>query len=58
MRRDVWIFLFVIGLLFFIWPIVSIFRDSLATYLFVVWFVFIALMFIASIFSEREDNGG
>jgi len=58
MRRDVWIFLFVIGLLFFIWPIMSIFRDSLATYLFVVWFVFIALMFIASIFSEREDSGG
>lgn len=58
MRRDIWIFLFFIGLLFFGWPLISIFRDSLTTYLFVAWSVFIALIFIASRFSEREDGGG
>jgi hypothetical protein len=58
MRREVWIFLFVLGVLFFSWPIISIFKDSLAISLFIIWLVFIALIFIASIFSEREDGGG
>jgi hypothetical protein len=58
MQRDVWIFLLVIGVLFFSWPILSIFKDSLAIYLFVIWFVFIALIFVVSVFSKREDGGG
>ena len=57
-RRDIWIFLIVIGILFFSWPIMSIFRDSLTTYLFVIWIVFIALIFMISLFSEREDGNG
>ena len=35
MKRDIWIFLFVIGLLFFNWPIMGIFKSSLATSLFI-----------------------
>ena len=58
MRRDIWIFLIVIGILFFSWPIMSIFRDSLTIYLFVIWFIFIALIFVISLFSEREDGNG
>jgi len=58
MRRDVWIFLFVLGVLFFSWPIMSIFENSLVSSLFVIWLVFIACIFITSIFSEREDGGG
>ncbi len=58
MRRDVWIFLLAIGVLFFTWPIMSIFKDSLATYLFIIWLVFILLIFVASTFSQREDGGG
>ena len=57
-RRDIWIFLIVIGILFFSWPIMSIFRDSLTTYLFVIWIIFIALIFVISLFSEREDGNG
>jgi len=57
-RRDIWIFLIVIGILFFSWPIMSIFRDSLTIYLFVIWFIFIALIFVISLFSEREDGNG
>ncbi len=58
MRRDIWIFLFSIGLLLFSWPLLSIFKYGMATYLFVIWLLFIVLIFIASIFSEREDGGG
>ncbi len=58
MRRDIWIFLFSIGLLLFNWPLLSIFKYSMATYLFVIWLLFIVLIFVASIFSEREDGGG
>ena len=57
MRRDVWIFLLALGILFFTWPIMSIFKDSLASYLFIIWFVFILLILITSIFSQREDDG-
>jgi heme/copper-type cytochrome/quinol oxidase subunit 2 len=35
----------------------SIFRDSLASSLFIIWFVFIALIFIIAHFSERENGG-
>ena len=57
MKRDIWILLFVMGLLFFSWPILSIFRHSLASSLFILWFVFIAFIFIIALFSEREDGG-
>jgi hypothetical protein len=58
MRRDIWIFLFFVGLLLFSWPLMSIFGYGLATYLFVSWLLFIILIFIASKVSEREDGGG
>ena len=58
MSRDIWIFLFILGFLFFSWPLMSIFKDSLAISLFVIWLVFIILILITSIFSEKEDGGG
>ncbi len=58
MRRDAWIFLFVLGVLFFSWPIMGIFGDSLVFSLFIVWLVFIVCIFVASLFPEREDGGG
>ena len=57
MRRDVWIFLLALGVVLFTWPIMSIFKDSLAIYLFVIWLVFILLILVTSIFSQREDDG-
>jgi len=57
MRRDVWFFLFFLGVLLFGWPLMSIFRNGMAIYLFTVWLVFIVLILIISIFSEREDGG-
>lgn len=55
--RDILIFLFILGVFFFNWPIISIFRDNLAISLFVIWLVFIILVFITSTFSDREDGG-
>ncbi len=57
MRRDVLIFLFILGALFFSWPIMSIFNENLVISLFIIWLVFIILIFITSIFPEREDGG-
>lgn len=56
MRRDVWIFLFVLGIFFFSWPIMTIFRENLVLALFIIWFLFIVLMMVAGILSEREDG--
>lgn len=56
MRRDVLICLFIVGVLFFNWPIMSIFRDNLVISLFLIWLIFIILIFLTSIFSEREDS--
>jgi hypothetical protein len=58
MKRDIWIALFFLGLLLFGWPLLSIFLNNLPYYLFIAWFVFIALIFLASRSSEREDGGG
>ena len=58
MKRDIWIFLLAIGLLFFSWPIMSIFGDHLVISLFIIWLAFIILLFIASFFSERAGGGG
>jgi hypothetical protein len=58
MRRDVWFFLFFIGVLLFGWPLMTIFKSSLAMYLFVVWLLFIVLIYLVAKFTEREDGGG
>ena len=58
MKREIWLFLFLIGFLFFSWPLMSIFKDSLAISLFIIWLVFIILIFVTSIISEKEDGGG
>ncbi len=57
MKRDIWVFLFCIGMLLFSGPFLHIFRDSLTYYLFIVWIAFIGLIFLASNYSKREDGG-
>jgi len=58
MRRDAWFFLFLLGFLFFSWPLLSIFKDNLVISLFVIWLVFIILIFVTSILSKKENGGG
>jgi len=57
MKREIWVFLFCLGILLFCGPFLNIFRDSLTYYLFIIWFTFIGLIFLASTFSERDDGG-
>jgi hypothetical protein len=57
MKRDIWVFLFGLGVLLFNGPFLSLFRDSLTYYLFIIWLVFIGLIFLASNYSKREDGG-
>jgi hypothetical protein len=57
MRRDIWIFLFALGLLVFNWPIISIFQDNLVIALFIIWLIFIVLTGITTMVSKREDGG-
>jgi hypothetical protein len=56
MRRDIWIFLFILGLMFFSWPLISIFKGSLIPYLFIIWLLFIALICITAIYSEKDEG--
>jgi hypothetical protein len=58
MKRDIWIFLFALGIILFSWPIMSIFRYGLSKYLFLAWFIFIALIFIATIYKSKSNDGG
>lgn len=57
MRRDIWIFLFFLGSMLFGWPFLRIFHESLTYYLFIAWFAFIGLLFLASLSTERGDGG-
>jgi hypothetical protein len=57
MKQDILIFLFVIGLLLFTWPLISIFQSGLSVYLFIVWGLFIVMLFLAATFSDRRDGG-
>lgn len=58
MKRDVWIFLFIFGILLFSWPFINIFHDVLAVYLFSAWILFIGLIWLASFFGKGTDKGG
>ncbi|MGW8273345.1 MAG: hypothetical protein ACWGN7_08155 [Thermodesulfovibrionales bacterium] len=58
MRKDIWIFLFFLGVVMFSWPVISIFWQRLSLYFFVAWGVFIALIFLAARSADREDSGG
>lgn len=54
MRNEIVIFIFLLGLLIFNWPFMKIFNFSLPIYLFVFWFLFIAVIMIYS-FVKKTD---
>lgn len=55
-KKEIWFFLFMIGLLLFSWPFMSIFKDRLIPYLFAAWLLFISIIGITSTFSERDGG--
>ncbi|MGD0283348.1 MAG: hypothetical protein ABSB95_13415 [Dissulfurispiraceae bacterium] len=46
-KAEVWVMLFIVGVLGFNWPFIEMFNRTLAAYLFVFWFVFIMLAALA-----------
>ena len=57
MKKDIAIFLFLLGLLLFNWPFINIFRNNLSTYLFAGWILFIGLILAASLYGDRDSGG-
>jgi len=57
MRNDIWIALFAFGVVLFSWPFMSMFGHGISAYLFIAWFVFIGLIMLSSIFTEKDKGG-
>ena len=57
MKKDLWIFLFLIGLVLFNWPFIIIFRENFTIYPFVVWLLLIIAIIVIGVFSDREERG-
>jgi hypothetical protein len=57
MRKEILIFIFSLGFLFFTWPVLSIFRDVMAVYLYAAWLAFILALFLIAKFSKSDDGG-
>ncbi|MBI5741317.1 MAG: hypothetical protein HZA16_11445 [Nitrospirae bacterium] len=57
MKRDIWIFLFIVGFVLFNWPVISIFKYDLSKYLFLVWIIFIVLIFSVTRYSGKGNKG-
>lgn len=56
--RDIWISLFIFGVIFFNWPIISLFEHNIAKYLFAAWFVFIVLVLLSVGYRKKDEYGG
>ncbi len=52
-RTEIWVFIFILGLVGLNWPLLEIFRRETVVYLFGVWIVIIALI----AFSTRKSDG-
>jgi hypothetical protein len=52
------VFLFVLGLLGLSWPLIEVFRHSVAPYVFSLWSILILLGLVASRLCESRDPAG
>jgi hypothetical protein len=43
-NAEIWVFIFILGLLALSWPILEIFHTTVVAYLFVIWILFIILI--------------
>lgn len=53
LMKEILLFVFFLGVLFFNWPILEIFRLSLPYYFFSVWAIFIAVTGLLMAFSKK-----
>ncbi|MCL5061977.1 MAG: hypothetical protein M1443_02045 [Nitrospirae bacterium] len=55
-NTEIWLFIFILGLLGLNWPLLEIFRIEVVTYLFVFWALFIILVAFATFRSEDKKG--
>ncbi|MGA2192804.1 MAG: hypothetical protein ABSG42_05425 [Nitrospirota bacterium] len=56
--KELWVFLFFIGTLALSWPFIEIFGANLPAYLFMVWILLIAAIYLLIRRTAREEDGG
>lgn len=57
-NRDAWLFVFLLGVLFFNWPLLDAFRDHLPVYLFSSWAGLVLIIaFLAGRNARRPKQG-
>jgi hypothetical protein len=54
--RELFIFLFIAGLLAFNWPFTAVFGSGIPVYIFIAWGVFIALLRLVSGADEKTGK--
>ncbi len=52
-NKDIWIFIFLLGMLGLNWPIIEIFHPNEIAYLFFFWIIFILLIFLKAFKADR-----
>jgi hypothetical protein len=55
---EIWVFIFVLGLLGLNWPFLEIFHIDVVSYLFFFWLLFIVLLGFAAHKNRSEGRGG
>jgi len=56
-NTEIWVFIFILGLLFLNWPVLEIFRIEVVRYLFVFWAIFIGLIAFATYKTKKLESG-
>ena len=56
LSREIWVFIFLLGLLFLNWPFIHIFNMSLPYHLFGTWVLFILTIRILVSFVKERDT--
>ncbi len=57
-NTEIWLFIFVLGLLGLNWPLLEIFHTDEVTYLFVFWLLFILLVAYGAFKAEEKRQKG
>ncbi|MBI5100386.1 MAG: hypothetical protein HZB33_00915 [Nitrospirae bacterium] len=52
--KEIWVFLFLLGLLFFDWPLIEIAVSFLHYYLFAAWGIFIVVVHLVIRLTEKK----
>lgn len=57
MKKEGWVFIFILGMVLFNWPFISIFRENFTIYPFIVWLCLIVVIFITTLLPETRNRG-